>query len=202
MADALGDAAFLMGLERNSDLVIMESYAPLFVNVSDVRGGRGSGSQQWEVDLIGYDALGSYGSPSYYVQKMFSLNHGDEVLAATIENAPGRDAAPAEGARRGGGAPGTLFTEATRDSKTGAIYVKVVNSAAQPQEVHIEIQGGNGIASAGRATVLSASSPEVTNSIKDPKKLTPVTTEVSGLGRGFTRSFPPYSVTVLQLQGT
>jgi alpha-N-arabinofuranosidase len=208
MADALGDAAFLMGMEHNSDLVIMESYAPLFVNVSDVRSGRGNGSsQQWEVDLIGYDALGSYGSPSYYVQKMFSVNHGDEILAATVENvpvgAPARDAAPAAGARRGGAtAQGTIFTGVTRDSKTGAIYVKVVNSAGQAQDVHIEVQGVSGIASGGQLTVMSAASPEATNSIKEPKKVTPVTTAVDGLGKSFTRSFPPYSVTVLQLQGT
>jgi alpha-N-arabinofuranosidase len=202
MADALGDATFLMGLERNSDQVIMESSAPLFVNVSDVHPRGGGGSQQWEVDLIGYDALGSYGSPSYYVQKMFSLNHGDEVLAATVENVPARDAAPAGGARRGGGAQGTIFMEVTRDSKTKAIYVKVVNSAGQPQDVHIEIQGASGIAPDGQITVLSADSPEATNSIKEPKKVAPVTAEAHGLGKSFTRSFPPYSVTVLQLQGT
>jgi alpha-N-arabinofuranosidase len=206
MADALGDAAFLMGLEHNSDLVIMESYAPLFVNVSDVRTRGGGGSQQWEVDLIGYDALGSYGSPSYYVQKMFSVNHGDEILATTIENvptAPARDAAPAGGARRGGAtAQPTIFTGVTRDSKTQAIYVKVVNSAAQAQDVHVEIQGASAIASTGQITVMAAASPEATNSIKEPKKVTPVTSEVTGLGKSFTRSFPPYSVTVLQLQSS
>jgi alpha-N-arabinofuranosidase len=205
MADALGDAAFLIGLERNSDLVIMESYAPLFVNVSDVRGGRGGGgSMQWSTDLIGYDALGSYGSPSYYVQKMFSLNHGDELLADTVANVPTRDWVRRLAAR--GPAQtnqlDTIFIDVTRDSKTRAIYVKVVNSAGQPQEVHVEIEGAFSIDSAGQATVLSASSPDVTNSIQEPKKVAPVTTAVSGLGKSFTRTFPPYSVTVLQLQGT
>ena len=203
MADALGDAAFLLGLERNSDLVIMESYAPLLVNVSDVRSGRGGGgSMQWDIDLIGYDALGSYGSPSYYVQKMFSLNHGDELLAATIQNVPTRDAGQAgEGRRGGGGGQETVFIDVTRDSKTQAIYVKVVNSAGQPQDVRVEIEGVSGIQSAGQATVLSAGSPDVTNSIQEPKKVAPVTTAVSGLGKSFTRAFPPYSITVLQLQG-
>ena len=202
MADALGDAAFLLGLERNSDLVIMESYAPLLVNVSDVRSARGAGgSMQWDIDLIGYDALGSYGSPSYYVQKMFSLNHGDELLAASVDNVPTRQAAQAEGSRRGGGGQETLFVDVTRDSKTKAIYVKVVNSAGQPQNVHVEIEGVSGVQPSGQATVLSAGSPEVTNSIQEPKKVAPVATAVSGLGKSFTRSFPPYSVTVLQLQG-
>jgi alpha-N-arabinofuranosidase len=204
LADALGDAAFLIGLERNSDLVIMASYAPLFVNVSDVRGGRGGGgSMQWTTDLIGYDALGSYGSPSYYVQQMFSSNRGDELLAATVENVPTRDAGPAGGARRGGGGgQATIFTDVTRDSKTKVIYVKVVNSAGRPQDVRVEIEGVSGIESNGKATVLSAGSLEDTNSIQEPKKVVPVTTAVSGLGKSFTRAFPPYSVTILQLQGT
>ena len=54
---ALGDAAWLTGLERNSDLIVMDSYAPLFVNVNP-------GGMQWATDLIGYNALSSYGSPS------------------------------------------------------------------------------------------------------------------------------------------
>src|SRR5690606_18095677 len=56
---------------RNSDLVVMASYAPLFVRV---------GHNQWPTNLIGYDALSSYGSPSYHVQRMFSNNTADVVL--------------------------------------------------------------------------------------------------------------------------
>ena len=75
MAGALGDAAWMTGMERNSDIVLMECYAPLFVNVSQLTGG--GRSMQWATDLIGYDALTSYGSPAYYAQKMFSTMHGD-----------------------------------------------------------------------------------------------------------------------------
>ena len=81
MAFALGDAAWLTGLERNADVVIMNCYAPLFVNVNP-------GGRQWAVNLIGYDALTSFGSPSYYVQKMFSNNRGDVVLPATFDPLP------------------------------------------------------------------------------------------------------------------
>ena len=55
MAGALGDAAWMTGMERNSDIVLMECYAPLFVNVSQLTGG--GRSMQWATDLIGYDAL-------------------------------------------------------------------------------------------------------------------------------------------------
>ena len=77
MQAALGDAAWLTGLERNSDIVVMECYAPLLVNVNP-------GARQWGTNLIGYDALNSFASPSYYVQKMFGNNRGDVVLPVEI----------------------------------------------------------------------------------------------------------------------
>ena len=79
MRAALGDAAWMAAMERNSDLVTMQCYAPLFVNVN---------GYQWRPDLIGYDALNSYGSPSYYAQKIFSRHQGDEVLAVTARDLP------------------------------------------------------------------------------------------------------------------
>jgi alpha-L-arabinofuranosidase len=86
---AVGDAAFLTGLERNADLIVMSCYAPLFVNVNggypQYPGGPPYGSgMQWPTDLIGYDALNSYGSPSYFVQQMFYRNRGDVVLPVEI----------------------------------------------------------------------------------------------------------------------
>lgn len=74
---ALGDAAWMTGMERNSDLVTISCYAPLLVNVNP-------GARQWGTNLIGYDALNSFGSPSYYVQKMFANNRGDVVLPVDI----------------------------------------------------------------------------------------------------------------------
>jgi alpha-N-arabinofuranosidase len=86
MNAALGDAAWLTGLERNSDVVVMEAYAPLLVNVNP-------GAAQWGTNLIGYDALTSFGSPSYYVQSMFGANAGDVVLPVHLDQ-PAPAAAP------------------------------------------------------------------------------------------------------------
>src|SRR5258708_36836829 len=80
MGAALGDAAWMTGMERNSDLIVMASYAPLFVNVNP-------GGMQWESDLIGYDALSSYGSPSYWAQAMFAGHVGTEIVAANLTGA-------------------------------------------------------------------------------------------------------------------
>jgi alpha-L-arabinofuranosidase len=100
---ALADAAWLTGLERNSDLVVMSCYAPLLVNVN-------RGARQWATNLIGYDALSSFGSPSYYAQKMFYENRGDTVLPVRIVQQPTEPvAAPMS---RGGIGVGTYRTVA------------------------------------------------------------------------------------------
>ncbi len=74
----LAEAAFMTGLERNSDLVTMSSYAPLFVNVND---------RNWNPDAIVFDASRSYGTPSYWVQKLFAANRPD-ILLPTEYTAP------------------------------------------------------------------------------------------------------------------
>ncbi|HEX4055514.1 MAG TPA: alpha-L-arabinofuranosidase C-terminal domain-containing protein [Tepidisphaeraceae bacterium] len=97
MNAALADAAWLTGLERNSDVVIMSAYAPLLVNVN-------TNARQWGTNLIGYDALSSFGSASYYAQQMFSQNLGDTVLPVDIQEQPHEQPpAPAPAGRIGVG---------------------------------------------------------------------------------------------------
>ena len=72
LAGALGEAAFMTGMERNADIVQLASYAPLFANVNGM---------QWSPDLINYDSARQvFGTPSYYVQEMFGQNRGDTIL--------------------------------------------------------------------------------------------------------------------------
>jgi alpha-N-arabinofuranosidase len=192
---ALGDAAWLTGMERNSDIVVMHCYAPLFVNVSP-------GGMQWKSDLIGYDALTSYGSPAYYVQKMFSNYLGNQVVPMSGENIPTQlqKLTPKDSAARV--VPKTipaLFYVTTRDTQTGKVYLKVVNTLSSPQEIAVEIKGASKISSKGTWVVLKAEHPEDTNTITEPRKIVPVITEVKGLGKSFKRTFPPLSISVLQL---
>jgi alpha-L-arabinofuranosidase len=76
---AIGEAAWMTGMERNSDIVIMGSYAPLFCNLNH---------KAWPINLINYDSHRWYGLPSYYVQEMFANNQGTISLPVTLENAP------------------------------------------------------------------------------------------------------------------
>jgi len=194
---ALGDAAWMTGMERNSDLIIMSCYAPLFVNVNP-------GGMQWKSDLIGYDAITSYGSPSYYAQKMFNNYLGDTVATITAENVSTQTWQPPAGKKSHVVPPPkqvpTLFFVATRASSTGTIYLKVVNTAAKAQAVQIDIKGAHSVATDGVSVVLTGADPLDTNSITAPTKIVPVAEKINGLGQSFTRTFAPYSVNVLQIE--
>jgi alpha-L-arabinofuranosidase len=82
---ALAEAAFLTGVERNSDVVVMSSYAPLFGHEE---------AWQWRPNLIWFDNLTSYVTPNYYVQQLFSLHRPDVVLPVELNDSrPPRPAA-------------------------------------------------------------------------------------------------------------
>lgn len=76
---AIGEAAWMTGMERNSDVVVMSAYAPLLCN---------SNHKAWPVNLINFDSHRWFGLPSYYVQEMFSNNSGTNVLPFAVENNP------------------------------------------------------------------------------------------------------------------
>lgn len=76
---ALGEAAFMTGMERNADLITMTSYAPLFVNVNN---------RAWNPDMIVFDSARCFGTPSYWTQKLFSDHPGDHVLPTQVDVAP------------------------------------------------------------------------------------------------------------------
>jgi alpha-L-arabinofuranosidase len=88
LRSALGDAAFLGGLERNSDIIVMQCYAPLLVNVNPRDPKWGTRASQWQTNLIGYDALHAFGSASFYGQKMYSQNRGDRTLPVELKAGP------------------------------------------------------------------------------------------------------------------
>jgi alpha-N-arabinofuranosidase len=137
---------------------------------------------------------------------MFSTHHGDVVLATDARDIPTYTWQPPARRRNGMEQPRppaqevpSLFFNATRDSQSGTIYLKVVNRLGTPQPVKIEISGSS-IASKGSALVLKANRPDDTNSIQEPAKIVPVTEKVKGLKTSFTRKFPPYSITILELK--
>jgi alpha-N-arabinofuranosidase len=171
---ALGDAAWMTGLERNSDIIVMASYAPLLTNVNP-------GGLQWDTDLIGYNAEKSYGSPSYYAQVMFAQYLGNETPASALENGGTR-----------------FFYSITRDRSKKRLYLKLVNATSDPQPVEIRLEGG-ALAASGKTVTLSAHDTQATNSITEPANVVPVETTLQTQGTSLHHTMPPYSIQVLVL---
>ncbi len=172
---ALGDAAWMTGLERNSDLIVMAAYAPLLVNVNP-------GGMQWETDLIGYNTMKSYGSPSYYAQVMFASLIGDHTVASSVE-----------------GPSPKFFYSITKNTPKKLLYLKLVNASSTP--LPLQISFGSNKVMPEKSTLLTAKDTRATNSIDDPNRIVPV--ESSGthaIGSSFSRTLPPYSIQVIQYE--
>jgi alpha-N-arabinofuranosidase len=151
--------------------VIGASYAPLLVNVN---------APSWPTNLIGYNALKSYGSPSYYAQEMLADNLGQQVIGTQVT-----------------GDTGTLFQVATESA--GHTYLTVVNDGSAPASTQVSLAGLGSGASGGTATVL-AGKPSEQNSLADPERVAPQSSTLTGsLGTQFSYTFPANSLTVLDL---
>lgn len=74
---ALGEGVYMMGMENNSDVVKMASYAPIFANLN---------RRVWAPDMIQFVSDRVFGTPSYYVQNVMFNNIGDKVLNVTVDN--------------------------------------------------------------------------------------------------------------------
>ena len=74
---ALGEAVYMMGIENNSDIVTMASYAPIFANLND---------RMWAPDMIQFTSDRVFGTPSYYVQNLMANNVGTRVLNVKQDN--------------------------------------------------------------------------------------------------------------------
>lgn len=172
---ALSEAAFFTGLERNADIVEMSCYAPLFAHVD---------AWQWKPNLIWFDNLNVYGTPSYYVQQMFSSNRGDVILPLNIE-------LQIPNIKR-------LYASAVRDNKTGEIILKTVNPYNEPVETKIKLTGVKVITPA-KAIILTSEKLSDENSFESPKKIFPKEELVQNVSSSFNYSFRPFSLTVLRL---
>jgi alpha-N-arabinofuranosidase len=174
---ALSEAAFITGLERNSDVVRMSSYAPLFGHVD---------AWQWTPNLIWFDNLRSYGTPNYYVQKMFSVNKGTRQLPILL------DGSTSNGQTE-------LYASASLDESSGEVIVKLVNTGSGTQAARITLAGAQHVGKAGKEIVLQSEDLKVENSLDQPTKLAPVEKQLQVPGGEFSYSVLPRSFTVLRI---
>ncbi|MDR1414433.1 MAG: alpha-L-arabinofuranosidase, partial [Odoribacteraceae bacterium] len=113
---ALCEAAFMTGLERNADIVHMATYAPLLAHVD---------AWQWRPDMIWFDNLRAAPSPSYHVQRLYSINKGTRVVPLL---AP--DGKPATGVANPATGTANIYASAVLDEPARAYIVKIVHTSA------------------------------------------------------------------------
>ena len=153
------EAAFMTDMERNADVVWMTAYAPLFSHVE---------GWQWRPDLIWYDNTRIFKSVSYYVQQMYAMNRGTNVLPMTMD---GKFIAGREG-------QDGLFASSVVDKNDGTVIVKVINTSKTEQPVTINLNGLTGATTAATIT-LSHNGPDDENTLDQPEKITPKNGTVS-----------------------
>lgn len=144
---ALYEAALLTGIERNADVVHMATYAPLFAHEE---------GWQWRPDLIWMDNLKTVRTPNYYVQQLYAMNPGTNVLSLTENKQPvtGQDG---------------LCASAVFDKKSSKYIVKFVNLGDQPQQVQITFKGLKAAPAVENATVVffHSDDPMACNTMKN-----------------------------------
>ena len=222
---ALGEAAFLMGIEKNQDIVTLASYAPLFENVN---------YRAWYPNLIRFNNHQSLGIPTYYVWKMFGQNRGEYVVRSEDEggqcsleefgfmhdNKLTEDFAisvkPGEYHRFGYETDGKqirlyvdgelqkeisipygpAFVSVVTDTKD-EIIIKAVNFAGDVDPVSITLDCQ--VQSDYTVTLLSGEKGDE-NSFEEPEKVKNITVNMHGASSEFVYEAPPYSVSVLRLK--
>ena len=137
-ASTLAEAAYWTGLERNSDMVVMAAYAPLFCK---------KGYNKWNSNLIWFDNRGMWRTSNYYYQKLFSKAGDRAFLMSDVMN--------------GNVADTTVYTSPTINTSTGEIYIKFVNSEAANKR--ITVNTGSGICYKAAVEFISSHDTSVKN---------------------------------------
>lgn len=150
---SLYEAAFMTDLERNADIVHMTAYAPLFAHVE---------GWQWRPDLIWFDNTRMFKSVSYYVQQMYAMNKGTNVLTMTMDKKPIAGQEGQDG----------LFASSVIDKNEGTVIIKIANTSKSDQPVSINLKGLKGEKD---VELLTLSSPDMDadNTLDNPEKIVP-----------------------------
>lgn len=178
LINALSEAAFMTAIERNGDVVRMASYAPLLANLNHT---------SWNPDLIYFNNKTLALTTNYYVQQLFSMNQGDTYysnVVAFTRNANQKDS--------------TLTSSCVKDSKTGDIILKIVNAGSEQVLAQADLSGFSGLANNAVLSLLTGN-PKDKNSINDPEKVMPSTSEIR---TGILKSYnvPAYSLSVIRIK--
>ena len=144
LGGALAEAAFLTGVERNADVVVLASYAPLFARV---------GYAQWSPDMIWFDETKAYGTPSYFVQKLYGENMGTVTLAMDGQEKELRKE--------------QVYANVSLDERTGDLIFKVVNHNDCEKTLELDL-GSFRAAGTAKNVILTGEGEDAYNCIEHP----------------------------------
>ncbi|KAF5750333.1 putative Alpha-N-arabinofuranosidase 1 precursor [Tripterygium wilfordii] len=169
---ALAEAGFLIGLEKNSDIIEMASYAPLFVNSNDRR---------WNPDAIVFNSWQLYGTPSYWVHHLFKESSGATLLNATLQS----------------NASSSLIASAIAwqtDDMKSYLKIKIVNFGSSSVNLRIDVDGLRLNSLGSSKTVYTAANLMDENSFKEPKKVVPTITLLEDMTEDIDVVLAPRSI--------
>lgn len=216
---AVAEAIYMSGMEANGDVVRMATYGDLMANTRDDHGSAGTST-------ILINAAGSFGSPSWVVQKLFmsaqpaallpstlTRTHRTRASASVLGDPLGlrEKSSPACVAWANGGgtciingtddSPSAMFAASTSVSTAGAIQAKLVNYGSQVLALTVMLGTGFTLGEhEGTLSWMSGPTPETVNSFEEPRRVSvqerPVTLEERGM---VFLQLPPWSVSILKL---
>ncbi|ETZ24797.1 alpha-L-arabinofuranosidase C-terminal domain-containing protein [Pedobacter sp. V48] len=174
---AIAEAAFMTGLERNAAVVNMASYAPLFANTE---------GWQWAPDLIWVDNLSVYGTPNYYIQKLFSINKGTQATSAL---AGGQALSGQQG----------LYASAVLNDLNNEVIVKMVNTNETEQTRQVAFEGIKKLATDGSLTIVKGNLRD-RNTMENPSVIVPVESILKLKGKNAIIKLPANSFVMLKVK--
>jgi alpha-L-arabinofuranosidase len=174
LRNAIAEAAYMISLERNGDVVRLSSYAPLLAK---------NNFTQWKTDMIFFDNTRIAATPNYYVQKMFSVNAGDLYFSNVITK---------------NNADTTLAASCVQESKSGDIILKMVNFGNESKNMEVNLSKFKKTLKEAEKTILTGA-PDSENSLGNSSAIVPVASGFAS-ARYFDYAAPPMSLTVIRIK--
>jgi alpha-L-arabinofuranosidase len=174
MFNAIAEALYMIGLERNGDVVRMASYAPLFARKDHI---------QWKTDMIFFDNRRVCLTPNYYVQQLFSINAGDTYFDNVFSFAAGDS---------------TLAASCVRDKASRDIILKIVNGGEVERKVMTNLSQFTRLSAAAVRTVLSGDKT-AENTLDNQMNVAPVASTIR-INKRFDYTAPPMSLTIVRIK--
>lgn len=174
MLEAIEEAAYMTGFERNSDIVAMTAYAPTFAKIN---------SQNWAVNMIWFDSQKTVLTPSYFTQMLYANNIGTNYVDASFA----------------GDIPVTeLAQSVTVNEEEQAIYIKLVNSSGSERAVDLNLSGFGNINYASNQYIC-ADYKSACNEINTEYYVAPQEEQLAVNGETVTVNTGKYSVNVIRI---